>query len=54
MPTLVIPAHGYEVLSADWCKYNDCIIATGSIDKTIKVWDVRMPQKELSTLFGHS
>jgi hypothetical protein len=26
-----------KVLSADWCKYNDCIIATGSIDKTIKV-----------------
>lgn len=53
-PTLVLPAHAFEVLSADWCKYNDCIIATGSIDKTIKIWDVRQPQRELTTLFGHS
>eukprot|EP00882_Tetradesmus_deserticola_P029039 GHRQ01032430.1.p3 GENE.GHRQ01032430.1~~GHRQ01032430.1.p3 ORF type:complete len:101 (-),score=36.77 GHRQ01032430.1:314-616(-) len=53
-PTLVLPAHAFEVLSADWCKYNDCIIATGSIDKTIKVWDVRQPQQPLTTLFGHS
>jgi WD40 repeat protein len=53
-PTLVLPAHAFEVLSADWCKYNDCIIATGSIDKSIKIWDVRQPQRELTTLFGHS
>ena len=25
-----------QVLSADWCKYNDCVIATGSVDKSIK------------------
>lgn len=54
MPTLLLPAHSFEVLTTDWCKYNDCIIATGSIDKTIKVWDVRMPQKEMTTLFGHT
>lgn len=53
-PTLVIPAHAFEVLSADWCKYNDCIVATGSIDKTIKIWDVRNPQQPLTTLHGHS
>ena len=53
-PTLVLPAHGFEVLAADWCKYNDCIIATGSIDKSIKVWDIRHTQRELATLFGHS
>lgn len=38
---------------ADWCKYNDCIIATGSVDKSVKVWDVRMPQRELLTMLGH-
>ena len=43
-----------QVLTADWCKYNDCIIATGSVDKTIKVWDVRAPQRELTTLYGHA
>lgn len=52
-PTLLLPAHAFEVLSADWCKYQDCIIATGSIDKSIKIWDVRQPQRELTTLFGH-
>lgn len=35
--TLVLPAHGYEVLSADWCKYNECMMATASVDKSIKV-----------------
>ena len=36
-PTLSLAAHQFEILSADWCKYNDCIIATGSVDKSIKV-----------------
>ncbi len=54
MPTLTIKAHGYEVLCADWCKYNECIIATGSIDKSIKVWDVRNVNQPITTLFGHS
>lgn len=52
-PTLLLPAHAFEVLCADWCKYSDCIIATGSIDKTVKIWDVRRPQRELATLIGH-
>jgi hypothetical protein len=43
-----------EVLAADWCKYNDCVIATGGTDHTIKTWDVRMPQKELTSLLGHT
>ena len=34
--TMNLAAHAFEVLSADWCKYNDCVIATGSVDKTIK------------------
>ena len=53
-PTLSLAAHQFEVLSADWCKYNDCVIATGSVDKSIKIWDVRMPQREVATLLGHS
>jgi WD40 repeat protein len=36
-PTLSLAAHAHEILSADWCKYNDCIMATASVDKTIKV-----------------
>jgi len=53
-PTLSLAAHQFEVLTADWCKYNDCVIATGSVDKSIKVWDVRQPQNELAVLRGHS
>lgn len=29
-------------------------MATGSVDKTIKVWDVRQPRQEVTTLFGHT
>ncbi|KAL3145040.1 hypothetical protein ABBQ32_003532 [Trebouxia sp. C0010 RCD-2024] len=53
LPTMSIPAHQYEILTADWCKYNDCLIATGSVDKSIKVWDLRRPGQELLSLFGH-
>lgn len=42
------------MLTADWCKYNDCVIATGSVDKSLKVWDVRAPERELTTLLGHT
>ena len=34
--TLTIPAHEYEILCCDWNKYNDCVVATGSVDKTVK------------------
>ncbi len=40
--------------SADWCKYNDCVMATASVDKSIKVWDVRAPEQPLTTLLGHT
>ncbi len=52
--SLTVRAHQNEILTADWCKYNDCIVATGSTDKTIKLWDVRMPEHELRTLFAHA
>jgi peroxin-7 len=51
--TMTIQAHAYEVLTADWCKYNDCLVATGSVDKSIKVWDLRRPDKEVLVLYGH-
>lgn len=43
-----------QILTVDWCKYNDCVIATGSVDKSIKIWDVRVPDREVSVLAGHS
>ena len=53
-PTLSLAAHGYEVLAADWCKYNDCLLATGSVDKSVAIWDVRRPAAPVAVLRGHS
>ncbi|KAL4371763.1 hypothetical protein AHAS_Ahas06G0198300 [Arachis hypogaea] len=39
--TMVFPPHEFEVLTCDWNKYNEWIIITASMDKSIKVWDVR-------------
>lgn len=49
-----VQAHYTEILSCDWNKYEDNIVVTGSVDKTIKIWDLRRPQRELATLSGHS
>ena len=36
--TLAIPAHEFEILACDWNKYNDCVLVSGSVDKSIKLW----------------
>ncbi|PRQ38787.1 putative transcription factor WD40-like family [Rosa chinensis] len=38
---MIIPAHEFEILSCDWNKYDNCVIVTASVDKSIKVWDAR-------------
>lgn len=38
---MVVPAHSTEVLTLDWNKYRPWVLATGSVDKSIKVWDCR-------------
>ncbi|KAH3686391.1 hypothetical protein WICPIJ_002644 [Wickerhamomyces pijperi] len=35
---------GFEILTCDWNKYRPNVIATGSVDKSIKIWDLRMIQ----------
>ncbi|KAK9479208.1 WD40-repeat-containing domain protein [Lipomyces japonicus] len=41
-PTNSVMAHnGAEILSLDWNRYRPDVIATSSVDKTIKVWDMR-------------
>ncbi|XP_008225331.1 PREDICTED: peroxisome biogenesis protein 7 [Prunus mume] len=52
--TMIIPAHELEILACDWNKYDDCCIATASVDKSIKVWDVRSIRVPISVLNGHS
>lgn len=56
--TLSIPVHGTmapaEVLTHDWNKYRGTVLATGSVDNTIKTFDIRAPQQgPLAVLRGH-
>ena len=37
-------AHSHEILSCDWSKYNEHLIVTGSVDKTIRGFDTRAGQ----------
>jgi peroxin-7 len=39
---LTVPASGTEILSVDWNKYRQFVLATGGVDRDIKVWDCRM------------
>lgn len=43
-----------EILTHDWNKYRDSIIATAGVDRIIRVFDIRMPgQGPLAQLMGH-
>ncbi|KAI4341208.1 hypothetical protein MLD38_025959 [Melastoma candidum] len=33
----VVPAHDHEILTCDWNKYDECVFATGSVDRSIRV-----------------
>ncbi|KAK0214808.1 WD40-repeat-containing domain protein [Armillaria fumosa] len=39
---LTVPVSGSEVLSLDWNKYRPFVLATGGVDKAVRVWDCRM------------
>jgi peroxin-7 len=49
----VVRAHEGEVLSADWDKYQDFLVYTGGVDRSIKMWDLRRPSLPLGFLHGH-
>ena len=51
--TLSVPVHDYEALCCDWNKWNDCVVATGAVDKSVRLWDRGNPSRELQTLVGH-
>lgn len=43
-----------EVLTHDWNKYNDTVVATAGVDRIIRTFDIRNPtQGPLSTMLGH-
>lgn len=39
---LTVPASHTEILSLDWNKYRPFVLASGGVDKLVKVWDCRM------------
>ena len=39
---LIIPASGMEILSFDWNKYRPLTLASGGVDKNVRIWDCRM------------
>jgi len=49
-----IKAHDFDILAMDWNKYQEGMIVTGSVDRSMKVWDLRFPGRELKVLHGHS
>jgi peroxin-7 len=43
-----------EVLTHDWNKYNDTVIATGGVDRLLRTFDIRNPSGgPLSVMYGH-
>jgi hypothetical protein len=40
---ITVNAHEYEILACDWNKYNENIVVTGSVDKTLKIWACPRP-----------
>lgn len=42
-------AHQGETLCVDWNKYDSAILATGSVDQQVKIWDLRSPNLALPT-----
>ena len=41
------------MLSCDSNKYEDFTLVTGSVDKTMRVWDIRQPSVPIRVIPGH-
>ncbi|KAL6039247.1 hypothetical protein STEG23_024140, partial [Scotinomys teguina] len=51
---IVIPAHQTEILSCDWCKYNENLVVTGAVDCSLRGWDLRNVRQPVFELLGHT
>lgn len=54
-PGVAPPAMPAEILTHDWNKYNDTVIATGGVDRVIRTFDIRNPSAGPASLMtGHN
>ncbi|KAK2591645.1 peroxisomal targeting signal 2 receptor [Conoideocrella luteorostrata] len=53
-PGLAAGSPPAEVLTHDWNKYNDTVVATGGVDRIVRTFDIRSPTTgPLSVMHGH-
>jgi peroxin-7 len=50
---LTLGAHEADVLSVDWHKYAPHVLASASVDQTVRLWDLRRPAAPTAVLRGH-
>ena len=56
------PPPAAEALCLDWCKYNDALLAVGSVDRCLRLFDVRRgggtspssPSPVVASFYGHA
>lgn len=49
---MTIPASATEILTVDWNKYRPFVLASGGVDKMVKIWDCRMIKMGESSQVG--
>lgn len=52
-PVASIQAHQHEILTVDWNKYNENLLITGSVDKQIRMFDLRNLTAPVQVFHGH-
>lgn len=53
-PGVILPSAPAELLTHDWNKYNDTVIATGGVDRVVRTHDIRNPTGgPTSIMMGH-
>ncbi|XP_028412817.1 peroxisomal targeting signal 2 receptor-like [Dendronephthya gigantea] len=52
-PAQVIPGGGGEILTCDWTKYDQNILASGSTNNQIRIWDIRNTMQSIQILDCH-
>ena len=53
-PQISVEGHQSEIMSINTSHYSDFIVATGSADKTVGVWDIRSIKTKLYCFKGHT